>query len=331
MPMKSFRTSSNRRVHPYVRLEDAIQETALRFKDSSAPWDPGNVKLTLEDYRPGRSIGLEARVQFDQAALRAGVLASGTGSEELAIVASSRCASTRVNREILRCPFRGSEPSPFVDEVALEIDGASVAQRFDLSFQVCLAQDRKSGEGFPRHRWNVLAEKRFEIVLEPGGRQFPTEWVEFSKRGLPSGGLWHLSFNVADASTPPPSGVKVLLNQEARPFVELLGPASRRSENRIARNLTMKFIAASCASDLLLAVLGSDEPPTDDREERKDTLWPTIFRLCKLAFQDDWSDDDELLSLSELRSKYKARANEVETRIQDATGLRRQIGRLIQI
>ena len=312
-----------------MRHDLALQGTAVRFAGSETPWDPGLFQLTVDEYRPGKPVEIEARVAMDHSALRAKAVQGD--KRPVILVAVARCAATRWNHELKRWILVTESDSVPDEPIKFVVDGDLVAQKFDLTFQACLGEDREGPRHVARHRWNVLAEKKFEVLLEPGGNEFPTEWVSFKKRNLPTAGLWHLEFEPANADLRPQEAVKMLLNQDAKSFRELLGSAGRRPETRLARNVTLRYIATSCVLDLVGSVLAAAEvEPPEDPEDRKETLWPRIFHLCKKVFEDGWDEDDPLESLKRIRKENTPLpVNLVNTAVQDAAGLNAQLARLL--
>ena len=120
------------------------------------------------------------------------------------------------------------------------------------------------------------------------------------------------------------------LNKDVPAFVRLLSTtSSRKPELRVARGITLRYIATAVTANLFQLVLDSSEDPPEDPTDRENTCWPLIFGTAKRVFEQDWNDKDELSSFNKLREKLKDQPNEVETKVQAAAGLPRQLTGLL--
>ncbi|MFL6387373.1 MAG: hypothetical protein ACJ71U_07790 [Terriglobales bacterium] len=323
MAIRAIRT---KRIYPYTRADLALDATALRIKDSSPAWNPASRRLVVDGYEGG-ALDLEAKLVLDLPELRSRALGGTTSPIAISIVA--RCPSTRWTKELKRIDLPASSDTPFEDTIAFDVAGEWIAKKLELCIATALVSERPVQGFLARKPWNILAEKRFDIVLEPTGREFPNEWVSFREKGLPHG-LWHLRFSAQDVSIPPEDALNVQLNKDVVAFVRLLSTSSsRKPELRIARGITLRYIATAVTANLLQLILDSTEDPPEDPTDREGTCWPLLFGTAKKVFDQDWNEKDELSSFKKLREKLKDQPNEIETRVQAAAGLPRQLAGLL--
>jgi hypothetical protein len=320
------RASRTKRIYPYSRADFALDASAVRIKESTSAWNAANRRIVVDSYEGG-TLELELKLVLDLPELRSRAL-GGTPSP-IAISVIARCPSTRWAKELSRIEPSPSSDNPFEDTLSLDLSPEWIANKVELCVATTLMAERPAGGFFARKRWNILAEKRFDIVLESSGREFPNEWVSFREKGLPHG-LWHLQFSAQDVSLPPEKALSVQLNKDVAPFVRLLSTSSsRKPELRIARGITLRYIATAITSNLLQLILQSAEDAPDDPTDREGTCWPLIFGSAKRIFDQDWNENDELSCFKKLREKLKDQPNEIETRVQAAAGLPRQLAGLL--
>lgn len=325
MPIKATRT---RRIHPYSRADIALDATAVRIKDSATIWNPASKRIVVDGH-DGGLLELEANLVVDVPEVRSRALGGTQSPVALCVVA--RCPATRWTKELKRIDLPVSSETPFEQTIEVDVAGELVAKKMELCVATVLTLDRQEQGFLAKNRWNILAEKRFDIVLEPSGREFPNEWISFREHGLPHG-LWHLKFSAQDVSFSPEDALSVQLNKDIQSFVRLLSTtAARKQELRVARGLTLRYIASAVTANLVQLVLSSSEDPPVDATDREGTCWPLIFATSKRIFEHDWDDKDELSSFRKLRDKFKDQPNEIETAVQAAAGLPRQLTALLHV
>src|SRR5205823_1825692 len=131
-----------------------------------------------------------------------------------------------------------------------------------------LASDRTAGgNNFARRRWNIIAEKRFTVLMSGAGGSI-TEWVSFRERKLPAG-LWYL--NVPDGDLEQPvANLRIYLNKDEEPFRRLLSSTSAtRPERVLAHTLMRRMIRAAFINGVLNLAFSTPEKDVPEDEE----LW----------------------------------------------------------
>jgi hypothetical protein len=198
----------------------------------------------------------------------------------------------------------------------ISFDSSRVARQFRVVFCLCLAAERTMGpDSFARKRWNIVAEKRF-IVLMAGSGGTVTEWVSFSDRGFPPG-LWHLSIPMGDLEQPA-ANLRLFLNKDIESFRRLLSATSGGLRDRLlAHNFVRRQIRAAFIQGFVSSVMAcpEDELPVEG-ESAAGNCWEVAFGLCRQIFPELWNSDERIESIKSVRRIYGDTPNVVETRVQ---------------
>jgi hypothetical protein len=300
--------------YPYIRDDKPLAATALRLAGAE-DWDPDSDRLLVPSIVPGEPVRLEARVIADLGSVYSIPLLPRR--QALTLIAVARCPATRWSRVLQEwsIPARSSETFE-VSPVALELDWNRIAGQVKLSLCLCLAADRAAGQGFfARRRLNILAEKRFRVLLGGVGGGL-TEWVSFREKELPAG-LWNLRLPEADLGQPV-DALRLWLNKDVESFHRLMtASAGQMPETRIAHRICLRVIAVEFLHALLM--LGFSTPDDDLPESLEDVLgtcWSAVLGVCAKVFADEWDSGDQLASFTAMRERYRDQPNEVETRVQ---------------
>ncbi len=304
------------KVYPYARSNDVLESIALRVAGGDAGFNARVDRLEVPPPENGEAIRLEARLDVDVPTVFSHPLVP-TG-QPVTLLAVVRCRETRWARTIKEWSLPISPPQRRFtpDPEPLTISADQVSGQFRLVFCLCLASDRTSGQsGFARRRWNIIAEKRFTVLMSGAGGSI-TEWVSFKERNLPHG-LWYLNVPGGDLDQPV-ANLRIYLNKDVEPFRRLLSSTSAtRPERVLAHTLTRRMIRAAFINGMLnLAFSTPDRDIPDDDEAWLGSCWGVAFGLCRQVFADRWDPDAPLASFLTLRAQYSTRLNLLETCVQ---------------
>jgi hypothetical protein len=303
-------------VYPYARNNTVLDPIALRLAGADAGFNARADRLEVIPPEHGEAIRLEARIDVDVPTVFNHPLVPE--GQPVTLLAVARCRDTRWARTIrewsipVNPPRKRFTPNP----EPLTIDSGHVSGQFRVVFCLCLASDRTAGgSSFARRRWNIIAEKRFTVLMSGAGGSI-TEWVSFRERNLPHG-LWYLNVPGGNLDQPAPD-LRIYLNKDIEPFRRLLSSTSAtRPERVLAHTLTRRMIRAAFINGMLsLAFSTPNNDIPEDEESWGGSCWGVAFGLCRQVFPDRWDADDPIASFRELREHYATRLNTLETCVQ---------------
>jgi hypothetical protein len=304
------------RVYPYARDNAVLESVALRLAGSDAGFNARVDRLDAMPPENGEPIRLEARIDVDVPTVFKYPLVPE--SQPVTLLAVARCRDTRWARTIKEWSIPISPPrkrfTPNLEP--LTIDSGNVSGQFRVVFCLCLASDRTGGgAGFARRRLNIIAEKRFTVLMSGAGGSI-TEWVSFRERNIPAG-LWYLNVPGGNLDHPA-SDLRIYLNKDVEPFRRLLSSTSAtRPERVLAHTLTRRMIRAAFINGILtLGFSSADKDIPEDEDGWAGTCWGVAFGLCRRIFPDQWDAEDPRASFLELKKDYATRLNTLETLVQ---------------
>lgn len=308
------------KVYPYARDNAVLDPIALRLAGGDAGFNARTDRIEVMPPENGEPIRLEARIDVDvPAVLDRPLVPAG---QPFTLLAVARCRETRWAHTIKAWPIPTTPKKRFnPDPETLQIDSGRVSGQFRLVFCLGLAADRTAGgTGFARRKWNIIAEKRFAILMSGAGGSI-TEWVSFKERKLPAG-LWHLNVPGGDLDQPAAS-LRIFLNKDVESFRRLLSSTSASRPNlALAHTLTRRMVRAAFINGMLnLAFSSPDKDIPEDEETWAGSCWGVAFGLCRQVFSVSWDPDAPRNSFLELRKFYATRLNLLETRVQEFADL----------
>lgn len=304
------------KVYPYARDNAVLDPIALRVAGGDAGFDARIDRLEVMPPENGDPIRLEARIDVDVPAVLDRPLVPAR--QPVALLAVARCRNTRWAQTIKEWRIPTTSKKRFnPDPEILQIDSGCVAGHFRLVFCLGLAADRMPGvSGFARRKWNIIAEKRFAVLMSGAGGSM-TEWVSFSEKRLPAG-LWYLNVPMGDLHQPA-ADLRVYLNKDVESFRRLLSSRSASRTNlALAHTLTRRMIRAAFINGILALAFSTPkaEIPNDDEDTWAASCWGIAFGLCRQVFPTAWDPAAPINSFLELRDYYATRLNELETYVQ---------------
>jgi hypothetical protein len=308
------------KVYPFPRDDAVLDGVAIRLAGGDAPWNPRADRLELAPPENGEPIHMEVRLDVDvPTVLGRPLLPSG---HPVTLLAVARCRDTRWAEVVQTWTVPLRVRKRFTPDPAIvRIDGEKVAGQFRLVFCLCLAEGRDTRpDSLARKRWNILAEKRFTVVLSGSGGSI-TEWVSFSQRGLPAG-LWHLHVPAGDLEERV-GDLRLYLNADVESFRRLLATTSGNLHERVlAHNLFRRQVRTAFIQGIVALALAT--PAADlprDVDAVAGSCWELAFSLCREVFPDAWNQEDVISSIREVHRRFGAQPHVVETRAQQVAQL----------
>lgn len=309
------------RVYPYARNDTVLDSIALRLAGADTSFNASIDRLDLIPPENGEPVVLEARVNVNiPKALEYPLVPK---SQPLSLLAVARCRETRWAKTIKewQIPIHTPAEAFVPDNELLTIDSGNVSGNLKLIFCLCLGSDRANdGQSFARRRLNIIAEKRFSVLMSGSGGSI-TEWVSFKDRTIPSG-LWYLSVPGGNLDQPA-TELRMYLNKDCSSFHRLLSATSATKPDRVlAHTLARRMIRAAFIYNILTLGFTSDEKDIpQDEDSWSTTCWGVAFNLCSKIFRDQWDEDDPYGAFLGLRKQYGQRLNLLETQVQSYADL----------
>lgn len=298
--------TEERRSAPVRTADSAIQ----LMLESSGPVRIEGRSVDASDLPRDEDLRLGLRATIDWDLLRRDTECSGP----LDVLFVARCGETRWSDVV------GLAESVDDDEGQAEYrDGVTIPRdrisgRVDCEVAVALSEIMETQDAAGSvPAGTVVAREEFRVRLERGGFRFPTRWVSFEDRNLPSKALWYVDITEGSWMQPVEDSVSILLNNDASDFYHVL--EDQRKDYRVPATALRAQVAYDALAQMITAYLTSD---VSDLE-----VDPSGRRLCDVV--DRTLDDLFGTEKEDLEDVVQEDPSRFRTLLQDAMNLKRSV------
>lgn len=298
--------TEERRSAPVRTADSAIQ----LMLESSGPVRIEGRSVDASDLPRDEDLRLGLRVTIDWALLRRDTECSGP----LDVLFVARCGETRWSDVVGLAESVDDDEGQAEYREGVTIPRDRISGRVDCEVAVALSETVETEDtagSVPAG--TVVAREEFRIRLERGGFRFPTRWVSFEDRNLPSDALWYVDITEGSWMQPVEDSVSILLNNDASDFYRVL--EDQRKDYRVPATALRAQVAYDALAQMIAAYLTSD---VSDLE-----VDPSGRRLCDVV--DRTIDDLFGTEEEDLEDVVREDPSRFRTQLQDAMNLKRSV------
>jgi len=274
--------------------------------------DRSHRKLVLDAEAVEQDVRLQFAGLIDLAGLRTKLGISNLSLQAAVIV---ECRASRFTRMLWQQLIPPGIPVFELDQVMTLPVADSIVRRCKVEFVIAAAETKPNDDpAAPQRNGQVVSRQTYELICDPGGREFPVQWQEF--HDFPDA-LWKLNFDPNELNLESAAPISLWLNSRHHVFHDLL--ARSNPKLKPIRSALVKAIRAEVVTSLLQETFATVGEAAWDSDEPTQG-WDVVLAACRKLGADQWDDDDLKGSYRRLARQYVDRPALLQVAVADALG-----------